>query len=406
MDFSFGTEDYWRNILSQGAPLVTRLDADTCRVSFFWRDPAGDAAQSDIKHVWVCITGVTDHHARTGPQSMSRLGGSAIWHWETTLSSRWRGSYSFIPSTREDDFPAGAFSPQPDSQALREGWRKLFPHAIADPLNPDSWRGGRGHPMSALALPDAPLQPGWNAPHTPYRAPQCIEWHSPRLGNTRRVWLFTTGDDQPEHRPLAILLDGQFWAQSMPIWPALQDQTNSGALPQALYVLIDIIDLPHRSQELPCNPAFWLAVQEELLPLVRQYQRWREQPDTTLVAGQSFGGLSALYAALFWPRTFGCALSQSGSFWWPHRQRNGTPGWLEQQLADGQVSAAGLQIYLEAGQREPQILEAHQRLIPLLHPSGHAVTYHQVDGGHDALCWRGGLINGLITLWSARQQRP
>ncbi|MBJ3815408.1 enterochelin esterase [Shimwellia pseudoproteus] len=399
-----GSGTWWQSTLAQGVPCITRLDNDTCRVEFFWRDPAGDASHSATRRVWVCITGITDHHAHSGPQSMRRVGDSAYWHWATTLNSHWRGSYCFIPSEREDDFPPAAFEPEPDRQALREGWRKLFPRAIADPLNPDSWRGGRGHPTSALQLPDAPIQPGWDRPDTPFHPPQHIEWHSTRLGNCRRVWLFATGDDAPAQRPLAILLDGQFWAESMPVWPALQQQTNSGALPQAVYLLIDNIDLAHRSTELPCNPEFWLAVQEELLPLVRQHQAWSPAPQTTVVAGQSFGGLSALYAALFWPQVFGCALSQSGSFWWPHRQRNGEPGWLVAQLSAGRVSAAGLAIYLEAGLREPLILQAHQRLVPLLQPTGRAVIYHQVDGGHDALCWRGGLMNGLMALWSVHQQ--
>lgn len=406
MDLSTGSAVWWQNILRQGVPSVTPIDSEHCRVVFYWRDPAGDGAHSPVKRVWVCITGVTDHHSRRGPQTMQRVADSDIWCWETTLSSRWRGSYCFIPSEREDDFPPQAFGPQPESLALREGWSRLFPAAIADPLNPDSWRGGRGHPASALQLPDAPPQPGWDAPNTPHQKARCIEWRSKRLGNTRRVWLFTTGDDAPHQRPLAIMLDGQFWAESMPVWPALQKQTNEGALPQALYVLIDIIDLPHRSRELPCNPAFWQAVREELLPLVRNHQRWAETPETTVVAGQSFGGLSALYAALFWPQTFGCVLSQSGSFWWPTRRPDGGPGWLINQLSSGQVSAAGLKIYLEAGRKEPVILQAHQRLVPLLQSGIGAVNYHLVDGGHDALCWRGGLITGLMALWSPARQKP
>ncbi|MCP6060540.1 alpha/beta hydrolase-fold protein, partial [Klebsiella pneumoniae] len=76
------------------------------------------------------------------------------------------------------------------------------------------------------------------------------------------------GDESPE-RPLAVLLDGQFWAESMPVWPALASLTHEGKLPPAVYVLIDVIDTAHRSRELPCNPDFWLAVQEELLPQVK-----------------------------------------------------------------------------------------------------------------------------------------
>ncbi|MCE1822479.1 hypothetical protein LWT26_22440, partial [Enterobacter hormaechei] len=28
-----------------------------------------------------------------------------------------------------------------------------------------------------------------------------------------------------------------------------------------------------------------------------------------------------------------------------------------------------------------------------------SIFWRQVDGGHDALCWRGGLMQGLIDLW-------
>jgi enterochelin esterase family protein len=96
-----------------------------------------------------------------------------------------------------------------------------------------------------------------------------MTWHSHRLNNQRRVWVYATGDDHSAERPLAILLDGQFWAESMPVWPALAALTAQGLLPPAVYLLIDVID-NHRSQELPCNSDFWLAVQQELLPHVRQ----------------------------------------------------------------------------------------------------------------------------------------
>lgn len=115
--------------------------------------------------------------------------------------------------------------------------------------------------MSALEMPQAPAQPGWDSPQTPVSSPVVLHWNSARLGNTRRVWVFTTGDAQPDDRPLAVLLDGQFWAQSMPVWPALTSLTQWGQLPAAVYLLIDAIDTTHRSRELPCNADFWLAVQ-------------------------------------------------------------------------------------------------------------------------------------------------
>ncbi|EOV8145400.1 enterochelin esterase [Cronobacter dublinensis] len=394
-----GSEAWWQEKQAHGVPEISGAQHGKCAVTFWWRDPAGDETTSDVQRVWIYLTGITDHHKPSAPQSMTRLPGTDAWYWRVSLSERWRGSYCFIPSTKTDDFAPEAFSDAPARQALREGWRKLLPQALPDPLNPHHWRGGRGHPVSALHLPGAPAQPGWEEGEVAYTPAEAFLWRSDRLGNERRVWLFTTGgDDAPETRPLAILLDGQFWANSQPVWPALQRLTGRGVLPPAVYLLVDVIDTAHRSEELPCNAAFWEALWEELLPLARAKTAWRDDPQTTVVAGQSFGGLSALYAGLHWPQRFGCVLSQSGSFWWPKRDANGD-GWLVDALAAGRLDPRPLRIFLEAGLHEPLILQASQRLVSLLQQTQQPLFWRQVDGGHDALCWRGGLTDGLAALW-------
>lgn len=388
-----GSEAWWQ---SKNGPEWERHE-ENYRVTFWWRDPAGTQQTSTVKRVWLYVTGVTDHHQNARPQSLERIPDTDVWHWQGEFGPEWRGSYCFIPSDNENDFADAVFEgDQPDRMALREGWRKLLPHAISDPLNAQSWRGGRGHAVSALEMPEAPVQPGWNHPDMPYKKPVCITWDSARLKNRRRVWIFTTGDESPE-RPLAVLLDGQFWAESMPVWPALASLTAERNLPPAVYVLIDVINMEHRNRELPCNPDFWLAVQEELLPLVQQRVPFSDRADRTVVAGQSFGGLSSLYAALHWPQRFGCVLSQSGSYWWPHRGGQ-QDGLLIEQLKTGEISPRGLRILLEAGRNEPLILRANLAILAELHTQ-QPVIWRQVDGGHDALCWRGGLTQGLMTLW-------
>ncbi len=388
-----GSEAWWQ---AKDGPERERHQ-ENYRVTFWWRDPAGTQKMSTVKRVWLYVTGVTDHHQNARPQSLERIPDTDVWQWQGEFSPEWRGSYCFIPSDNENDFASAVFEgEQPDRMALREGWRKLLPHAVSDSLNAQSWRGGRGHAVSALEMPEAPVQPGWNHPDTPYKKPVCIEWHSARLKNRRRVWIFTTGDESPE-RPLAVLLDGQFWAESMPVWPALASLTHEGKLPPAVYVLIDVIDTAHRSRELPCNPDFWLAVQDELLPQVKSMAPFSDRADHTVVAGQSFGGLSSLYAGLNWPQRFGCILSQSGSYWWPHRGAQ-QDGLLIEQLKAGDKTARGLRIVLEAGRNEPLILRANQAILAELHTQ-QPVFWRQVDGGHDALCWRGGLTQGLMTLW-------
>ena len=387
-----GSEAWWQ---SKSGPEL-KPENGKFRVTFWWRDPNGTQTSSPIKHVWLNITGVTDHHQNARPQSLKRIPDTDVWQWEGEFSPAWRGSYCFIPSVNENDFADAVFEGEsPDRMALREGWGKLLPHAVSDPLNPQSWRGGRGHAVSALEMPGAPVQPGWERPDTPHHAPVCIDWESARLKNRRRVWIFTTGEENPE-RPLAVLLDGQFWAESMPVWPALAALTREGKLPPAVYVLIDVIDTAHRSRELPCNPDFWLAVQEELLPHIQCIAPFSDRADRTVAAGQSFGGLSSLYAGLNWPQRFGCVLSQSGSYWWPHRGAQ-QEGLLIGQLKAGEKTARGLRIVLEAGRNEPLIFRVNQAIYAELHAQ--QVYWRQVDGGHDALCWRGGLTQGLMTLW-------
>ncbi|UMX60643.1 enterochelin esterase [Escherichia coli] len=365
-----GSEEWWQTLRG---PQCRAVDG-AIEVTFWWRDPAGDETCSPHRRVWLYITGVTDHHQNARPQSLQRLPGTDAWFWRTTLSPTWRGSYCFIPSDRDDDFSPEVFSADaPDRALLREGWRKLLPRAIADPLNPHSWRGGRGHGVSALEMPQAPAQPGWDPLNEAHPAARCLEWRSARLGNHRRVWIYTTGEAvDPQTRPLAILLDGQFWAESMPVWSPLAALTREGRLPPAVYLLIDAIDNQHRAHELPCQCGFLAG------GTAKSYYRWSkaiapfsDRGDRTVVAGQSFGGLSALYTGLRWPERFGCVLSQSGIVLVAAsgRPRQGERVIVEQLKAMVRCTPKVCASVLEAGIREPMIMQANQALYAQLHPN-------------------------------------
>lgn len=394
-----GSEGWWQEQQQRGIPFVEASETGDCNITFFWRDPQGNESQSSTQRVWINITGVTDHHQQAAPPSLVRIPETDVWFWQTTLPATWRGSYCLMPDDQAD-----AFQGQPDMHTLRNWWRDKFPTAQIDSLNPlRGWSGGRGMGVSPLHLPHSPNQDVWRAVDegvAPIVPLQHHIWRSERLGNERSIWLYTTGDTSAEHRPLALLLDGQFWAHTMPVAGPLQQLTDAGELPAAVYVMIDIIDREHRTQELPCNADFWLAIQEELLPQIQQWAAYSHETADTVIVGQSFGGLSSVYATLSWPETFGAAVSLSGSFWWPERGK--ANGWLPQQLQQGLLAALPRRFYLEAGKRERLILAANQQIQSDLTQCGHQVDYHPVEGGHDALCWRGGLLNGLKAMWQHR----
>lgn len=406
-----GEEAWWQHIAQNGTPLVEAAGTQgRVTMTYFWRDPAGDETRSAIRQVYVDINCVTDHHSPQ-PQSLQRLAGTDVWHWSTEIDEHWRGSYSLIPVT-SDQLPP-VFSPDDDQRRReqREWWISLFPHAIADPLNRSvPHLNSRGHALSAAHMPAAPDQSAWHALDSGHAGLpehsrlQHFTWHSPLLGNQRRIWLYTTGrTDQPQERPLAILLDGQNWACGLPLFSALDAETDSGHLPAACWLFIDVINGDWREKELPCHPAFWQAVQQELLPMVRDRMAFSEQADHTVVAGQSYGGLAAMYAGLHWPGRFGRILSQSGSFWWPdvrlvtHFSAAGedATGWLTGQVMRGALPASRLKIFLEAGDREDDMAWVNQQIYQALLPAGHEINFRIFSGGHDALCWRGGLLDGL-----------
>ncbi|WJY16514.1 enterochelin esterase [Pectobacteriaceae bacterium CE90] len=404
-----GVENWWRGIASMGTPLVESLDGKRVRVTFFWRDPAGDERQSAIQQVYIDVNGVTDHHSFQ-PQSLQRLAGTDVWHWSLDIEDDWRGSYSLIPVTGKQLPPAFTGDHQQRCQQQREWWCSLFPHAIADPLNPlQPHLTHRGASLSAAHMPYAPPQPAWlaldggQAIAPDRRRLQIFQWESLQLRNQRRIWLYSTGNTALlTQRPLIIVLDGQNWAEEIPLYSALEAETANGQLPPAVWLFIDVIDMDCRERELTCNATFWQAVQTELLPLAAQHTSFSDDPQRTVVAGQSYGGLAALYAGLHWPHRFGRVLTQSGSFWWPNlkfiTQFNACdshePGWLVEQVRQGVGAQTPLTIFQEAGDREQDIDFVNQQMNQALVAAGHRVNYRVYAGGHDALCWRGGLIDG------------
>nr|WP_246584635.1 enterochelin esterase [Yersinia kristensenii] len=408
-----GSESWWQQIAQWGTPLVEPVAAGKVKLTFLWREPPVKAGGTAYSRVYIDVNGVTDHHS-PNPETLQRLGQSNVWYWQTEVESDFRGSYSFIPVVEEHCLNLPEGTPQERRQAQRNWWLSLMDLAENDPFNPTAPHYSyRGKPLSAVHLADAlpqtawqPIDAGQKLPTAPKRL-QRISWNSALLGNSRNVWIYhTLGAEDKTERPLAILLDGQYWAHGQSIFGVLDSETDAGRLPASVYVLIDIIDQPHRAVELPCNQDFWQALQTELLPQVALLQPFTDKASRTLVAGQSFGGLAALYAGLHWPQRFGCVLSQSGSFWWPDVDNfkaltAGTAerqGWLTEQVYQGVGAGHPLDIFMEAGRREDVIYQVNEAMSEALRQAGHRLHYRVYSGGHDALCWRGGLIDGLHCL--------
>ncbi|MBG0802490.1 enterochelin esterase [Methylocystis sp. H4A] len=417
-----GSDRWWRRVAIEGCPIVQAIGGDRARVLFLWRDPDGDATTSRTRCVYIDICSVTDHHSNE-PASLERIAGTDVWHWSFEVEAEWRGSYCFIPL--DDNHLHGARGAESE-MSPKDWWRAALKFAQTDSLNPNlSHVGLRGQPLSAAHLPQAPLQTAWrdvdrnSRPAADQSRLHRMEWNSARLRNSRRVWIYRTGATPKESKlPLVVLLDGQYWAEAMPVFAALDHATLADLLPPSVYVLIDSLNADMRRRELACDEAFLEAVQRELLPIVAGLAPYGHDPSKTVIAGQSFGGLAALFAGLRSPECFGCVLSQSGSFWWPGGYARedlrphvpDTLGDARDVVADliesSKSGASRLRVFLEAGSFEKIIRVASDRVHRTLIDAGHDAHYRVYSGGHDPLCWRGGLLDGLSFLLADHRAAP
>lgn len=398
-----GSDAFWKQIKKQGTPLLTSRADNQCGITFLWRDPQGAENCSPYKAVFIDVYSHTPHPTRQ-LTSLVRLTGTDVWYWQTQLPADWFGSYVLLPA-KNTQLPPAKSAQQSSSDfaaAVRSWWINLLQQSgQADVLNLRAPHvDGNGRELSALILPGA-------AVHAQLRDEKCLpaqgklhhwRWHNALLGAERDVWCYRCGTGRD--LPLVIFLDGQRWARSKGFFAQLDALTHNGEFPPAVYLFIDSVSSDVRSRELTCNPAFWLMLQQELLADAQRLEAFSSAAQKTIVAGQSFGGLAALYAALNWPQRFGNVLSQSGSFWWPDVNEEAGNGLLTRHVRLSAPVLSELNVELQIGCYEDSMLGVNHAMHDALNAAGAHVSFQQFRGGHDWLCWHSELLSGLKRLFS------
>ncbi|MEU8778363.1 alpha/beta hydrolase-fold protein [Streptomyces sp. NPDC048606] len=305
-----------------------------------------------------------DFESRPGPLPLRRWGATDCWYAEVPLPARLRLTYRFLV----DD------------------------EAYADPLNPL----GAGGDRSILATPDAPPQPHWPAigPGDVLPLPDTrIRWNSARLGGRRTVRVHAAGGGGP----VVLLLDGDDWLYLHPAVTAFDAAVAAGEMPPVTLVFLPSGD---RLTEFGCRPELWEAVRDELLPLVAECGLPAD-PGRLVVAGQSLGGLSALYAALEFPTLVSRVACQSGSFWWtPGAMESADPlggpvgGTLAARLRE-RPDLSGLRIAFDVGEHETRMLPHCALAERLTEAAGATVRTSRSASDHDRAGWRHALLRDI-----------
>ncbi|ROO86284.1 enterochelin esterase family protein [Actinocorallia herbida] len=302
------------------------------------------------------------------PVPLSRWGDTDCWYAEVPMPARLRVTYWFVG----DD---GA--------------------VFADPAN----AAGTGGERSIATTPDLPAQPHWPdvAADDVLPLPRArVRWTSARLGGRRTVRVHPVGGGGP----VVLLLDGDDWLYLHPAMTAFDAAFDAGDLPPATLVFLPAAQ--DRRAEFECRPDLWEAVRDELLPLLAEGDVPADT-DRVIAAGQSLGGLSALYAALEFPGLLSGAACQSGSFWWTPDSRGsanplaGPAGGAIAARLRTRPDLSALRLAFDVGEHEHGMLPHCTEVEALTRQTGATVRVSRSPSAHDRAGWRHALLRD--TAW-------
>ncbi|MFD6967536.1 alpha/beta hydrolase-fold protein [Streptomyces sp. NPDC059979] len=341
-----GTDAFWA---AAGTPVPVAADGGGWVTLFLWR---GSPARIDFES-W------------SEPVPLRRWGDTDCWYAEVRMPARLRVTYQFLA----DDT------------------------AYADPFNPV----GAGGDRSIAATPDAPAQPHWPGIGAADILPvprTRLRWAGGRLGGRRTVRVHAAGGGGP----VVLLLDGDDWLYLHPAMTAFDSAVARGEMPPVTLVFLPTRD---REAEFGCRPELWEAVRDELLPLVAD-SGVPADGDRLVVAGQSLGGLSAMYAALEFPDLVTRVACQSASFWWaPGAAEQADPlggpvgGAIAARLRERHPDLSGLRIAFDVGEHETRMLPHCELTETLTAQAGATVRVSRSASGHDRAGWRHALLRDV-----------
>jgi len=380
---------FWQEAIEHGMPLMEPIEGDDEHylVTFVWRDGGG------TQNVVVFAGPAGWDHPKDN--QMIRLLDTDLWYRTYRVRANLRTIY--------------LLSPDDPLSELGYGMVDFGTRLVPDPLNPHQFvyrkdeeiPDDRDVVVSVVELPAAPPQP-WIAPR-PGVAQGQVEMYRLRshiLNNERRVWVYTPPGYTTSGEPYGLFLvfDGLAYLDAVPTSTILDNLVSK---PPLVAVLPDSLDQEIRSRELPCYEPFVAFLTQELLLWVHEHYHVSSDPARAVVGGSSFGGLAAAFAGLRASEHFGNVLSQSGSFWWDRDPEDNIPQeWIIQQfIASPRLP---LRFYLEVGLQEKwgavDMVPCNRHLRDVLTLKGYEVHYSEFSGGHDYICWRGSLADGLLRL--------
>ena len=262
-------------------------------------------------------------------------------------------------------------------------WIRFLDDARPDSSNQLKVVNGRGQLASLFVGPDARV--AWPSEDLTSPEMRAVREHdiaadvSVRLSVARQHDVIVH-DGEADPTCTLILFDGEIWRGNGVGWLTRR-------YPGLRVVTIDAGDLDEREAEL---------TDADRVAALLQAVCDEAGVGPVMVAGQSYGGLAVLEAALRSDFPLDCAVAQSPSLWWGGEQRGVGEGALMGALRAGQIRPhLGVRLRLQVGTLEETMRPVVDDCAELLRHLGVAVELDHYRSGHDVAWWREGLVRAL-----------
>jgi enterochelin esterase-like enzyme len=283
-----------------------------------------------------------------------------------------------------------------------EVWDELD---IPDPLNPRGFGTN-----SVLELPSAPPQPYIvSTDSVPHGKLAPITLKSASLKEDRNLSVYTPPNYETfKATDLLIIFDGVTYdgggASLIPTPTILDNLIAAKKIGPTIAIFVNNMG-DERNRDLGGYLPFSDFIATELIPWARTNYRISSGPSHVALAGSSRGGVAAAHCAFYHSDVVGNVLSQSGAFFvrngpdelslWPITKDTG-----DIVIAYRDSPRLPIKFYMEVGRFDSSggILGNNRELRDVLLLKGYSVSYHEFDGGHDYLWWRGSLADGIVAL--------
>ena len=396
-------ENFWNTIKSSGSPLIDPFPVDKrfYLVTFVYQ------STKKLENVFL-LTNLNEVDPLR--YIFEQIPHTDIYFIAFKMTKRVRTSYRII----EDDPLVSIYAGQ------KYGLRLDKLSSNPDPLNKNViiYKNGISEGVDYLEavveLPEAPKQLWLNHVGSDQKGNliQFNNFNSTILHNSRSVLVYIPKSipDEDEKYNLLIQFDKEEYEGPIQLPTILDNLILSKKIGPTICVFIgnsvDENSESNRNIELTCNPDFKDFIVHEIVPWLRNNYNVTNDPAKTVISGSSFGGLSALYIAFNHEDIFGNVLSQSGSFWFNHPSKPEQFEWLIREI--GLSSKKELKIYIEVGTLEgeyssdnpffPHMILANRHLCTILDIKKYEYKYHEFEGGHLAINWKGTIGDALVYL--------